>query len=144
MYVEKKIINGKSYYYLKSSVRYKDKVKTITIAYLGKGDMSKVEIKKAIARIPSNIVKKKIKDAIERLKSTTIKITKQFLDEDKLKRLKHIKVDFKRKVHNKKIKQDMFNDFATYFVFNTNAIEGNTLTLRETDLLLSKGITPSR
>ena len=48
MYVERKEIGGKTYYYLKASVRMGDKVMTKTLAYLGKGDMTKKMLKEAI------------------------------------------------------------------------------------------------
>lgn len=60
-------------------------------------------------------------------------------------KLGHINKSFniKLKSLDNKTLRDMYNDFTTLFVFNTNAIEGNTLTLRDTDLLLNKNITPS-
>jgi len=48
MYVEKKKISGKEYYYLKASVRQGKKVITKTVAYLGKGTMSNEELNKKI------------------------------------------------------------------------------------------------
>lgn len=50
MYVEKKKIQGKEYYYLKESRREDGKVKTKTIAYLGKGNMTESQIKEAILK----------------------------------------------------------------------------------------------
>ena len=48
MYVEKKRISGKEYYYLKKSARRDNKVSTQTVAYLGKAPMSKKQIEKKI------------------------------------------------------------------------------------------------
>jgi Fic family protein len=54
-----------------------------------------------------------------------------------------------RKLFSNKIKhwdskliEDMFKDFKTYYIYNTNTIEGNTLTLQQTNLLLNKQISP--
>jgi len=57
MYVEKKKISGKEYYYLKSSSRKGSKIITKTIAYLGKGDMSKKELEEAIKKHESKPIK---------------------------------------------------------------------------------------
>src|SRR4030043_83164 len=50
MYVEKKRIGNKHYFYLKASMREQGKVKTKTIAYLGTNEPSKEEISKAIEK----------------------------------------------------------------------------------------------
>ncbi len=68
MYIEKKKISGKVYKYLKISVRFKDKVTTKTVAYLGSGDMSREELSKAIAKIPKSKIEKIKREAIEKLK----------------------------------------------------------------------------
>ncbi len=144
MYIENKKI-GKNYYnYLKISVRFGDKVRTKTIAYLGKGVVTKIKAKKIFAKF------KKIADEIkqktlEELKLETLNINKELLNAQQLNKLEQIKSNFnkKLKILDKETLKDMYNDFVTLFVFNTNAIEGNTLTLRDTDLLLNKNITPS-
>lgn len=137
MFIEKKVINGKSYYYLKHSFRSGTKVKTKTLAYIGdKKDVNKInKLKKQFVGNKLGEIKKILFEEIDwngllsvKDKEKTDVIKKTFLL--KLKKL------------DEKTKEDMFNDFLTYFVYNTNAIEGNTLTLRETDLLLNKGITP--
>ena len=35
----------------------------------------------------------------------------------------------------------MENNLKTNFIYNSNAIEGNTLTLKETDIILQHGVT---
>src|SRR3989344_3428388 len=123
MFVEKKIIGNKSYYYLKTSERKGNKVKSKTIAYLGKAPMSKKEIQDKI-------------DAQNKLKL--------LLDEAQIEHIEDIKKDFDKKLISKdtKLIEDMFRDFKTHYIYNTNAIEGNTLTLEETNMLLNKNITP--
>lgn len=144
MYIEKKKI-GKDYYnYLKISVRFKDKVRTKTMAYLGKGDIDKNTAKRIFNKFKKNADEARQK-TLEELKLETVDINKELLGKQQLNKLEQIKNSF-----NKKLKaldsltlHDMYNDFITLFVFNTNAIEGNTLTLRDTDLLLNKNIAPS-
>ncbi|MDP7180126.1 MAG: Fic family protein [Candidatus Woesearchaeota archaeon] len=139
MYIEKKKIGKNEYNYLKISVRLKNKIKTKTIAYLGKVPMNKQEIKDKIDRIP----KSKIKEIEQELKKD-IDINKEFLNKVQLKKLEQLKKDFnkKLKVQDKKIINDMFKDFKTFYIYNTNAIEGNTITLEETNLLLNENKTP--
>ena len=143
MYLEKKKIGNEIYNYLKISVRYKNTVRTKTVAYLGKGDVTKKELKKLISKYKLKSKNIEMK-ALEELKTDAGENISYFLGKEQLAKLEQIKEDFIKKIKSldDKTKQDMFNDFLTLYVYNTNAIEGNTLTLRETDLLLNKGITP--
>ncbi len=140
MYVEKKKIGKNAYNYLKVSVRVGNKVKTKTIAYLGKNPMSKEAIKSEIAKIPES----KIKKIKEELKKEQADINKEFLKENQLGGIEKIKKDFNKKIRSldKKLIEDMFKDFKTFYIYNTNAIEGNTLTLEETNLLLNENKSP--
>jgi len=144
MYLEKKKIGKDRYNYLKISVRLRDKVRTKTIAYLGKGNIYKNKAKRIFERFKktANDIKQK---TLEELKLESVDINKEILSEQQLNKLKQIENSFNKKLKtlDKEILKDMYNDFITLFVFNTNAIEGNTLTLRDTDLLLNKNITPS-
>tara|TARA_B100000315_G_C14582379_1_gene591185 strand:+ start:2780 stop:3700 length:921 start_codon:yes stop_codon:yes gene_type:complete len=123
MYIEKKIVNGSEYYYLKESYRDKGSVKTKTVAYLGKGPFSQKEL--------------------QRIRSKYDLIS--FLSEQQLEKLEQIRKDFYKKInqHDSSLIEDMFRDFKTYYIFNTNTIEGNTLTLEQTNLLLNKNTTPA-
>jgi len=131
MYVEDKKIGRNSYYYLKQSTRAGNKVKTRTVAYLGKKPMNKKELKSKIEKI-----KQELKEAED--------INKDFLGEIQLNELERLRNDFKRKLKrlDEKLIEDMFRDFKTFYIYNTNAIEGNTLTLEETNLLLNENKTP--
>jgi len=143
MYLEKKKINGKIYNYLKLSVRHGNKVRTKTVVYLGKGNIPKENLKSLITK--NKMKEKKIKEiTLKDLMSEEHKIVESFLSESEISKLEQIKSTFKKKINmlDQQTKHDMFNDFLVVYTYNTNAIEGNTLTLRETDLLLNKGITP--
>lgn len=131
MYIEKKKIGDKEYYYLKLAIREGNKVKTKTVAYFGKKKPSKDEIDKKISEVKSQYVVPKSIDHLHR-----------FLSEEQIRRLVDIKKDFGKKIGNldPKIIEDMFKDFKTYYIYNTNAIEGNTLTLEETNQILNDNI----
>ena len=92
MYIEKKRIGGNLYNYLKISVRVGNKIKTKTIAYLGKDPISKSALKKAMMRIPLQ----KIEEMKKELKNQSSDINKQFLSEDQLKELNRIKSEFNK------------------------------------------------
>ncbi len=140
MYVEKKRIGKNKYNYLKVSVRVGNNVKTKTVAYLGKEPMSKSDIKKKIAKIP----KSRIEEIKQGLKSEVTDINKGFLNESQLSELEKLKKDFNEKLKtlDTRLIEDMFKDFKTFYIYNTNAIEGNTLTLQETNLLLNENKSP--
>jgi Fic family protein len=135
MYLEKKKIGKNEYNYLKTSFRNKGKVETKTVAYLGKGDLTKKDLEEAI---------KKYRKKEEQIKKGSFE-ENSFLDNEKLKKVEKIKREYKEKLKklDEKTKEDMFNDFLILYSYNTNAIEGNTFTLRDTELLLNKNITPS-
>ncbi len=141
MYVEKKRIGNNVYNYLKVSVRRNNKVITRTVAYLGKEPMNRGEINAKISGIPKSKIERIKREAKEGRKDTN----KGFLTDAQLSKLRELKKDFSRKlkVPDKRLIEDMFRDFKTFYIYNTNAIEGNTLTLQETNLLLNENKTPS-
>ena len=144
MYIEKKRIGKERYNYLKISVRLGNKVRTKTIAYLGKDAIGKKAAKSIFEKFSKKAKETKQK-TLEELQLETIDINKELLSEAQLAKLRQIKENSLKKLRalDKETLRDMYDDFTTILVFNTNAIEGNTLTLRDTDLLLNKGITPS-
>lgn len=85
---------------------------------------------------------KKIPENINELKKNfLLEIARQ----DWIPKLKEIKKNFKKV--NKKIPKEIYeknlNTFAIEFTYNTQRIEGSTLTEKDTFLLLEDGITPS-
>jgi len=124
-HVEKKRIKGKEYYYLKESKRVDGKVKTRTLVYLGK--------------------KKPTEEDIEKAKQQFQVSSEQFLSKEQLNKLEEIKKDFKKRLKDTTdlVTEKMWADFIANYTFNTNAIEGNTINLRETAMLLYEGIAPS-
>ncbi len=108
------------------------------------GISQKKQIKKKIEKI-SKIVTNRINGAKFELKQNAAKnLNSEFLSEDQLDKIKEIKKDFAKKLKqlDKRVIEEMFRDFKTFYIYNTNSIEGNTLTLEETNLLLNEGKTP--
>jgi len=125
VFVRKKRIGSGLYYYLVRSVRLgKDKWKKYE-KYIGTKEPTYNQIKEFEESLP------KIIEKIE-------------LSDDDLKNIKTIKEHFNTeyKKFSKSYKEKYMKNFLVKFTYNTNAIEGNTLSLKETGLILREGITP--
>ena len=116
--VKKKVVRKKTYYYLEHSIRKGKKVEKKEV-YLG-------------SKIPSNIeeIKKDFLDGINK--------EKWYHDADRIK--ERYSKEQRRTPTSAREKE--LQNFATKFTFDTQRIEGSTLTHRETANLLEKGITP--
>ncbi len=117
--IKKRIVSGKEYFYLEHSIREKRKIINKT-KYLG-------------SSIPENIEKLKKEFMLELYKekwfSSLEKIKAKYQQEQK-------KMPVSAKVKEKQT-------FAIKFTYNTQRIEGSTLSLKETANLLENGITPN-
>jgi len=150
VYVYKKIIGKKPYYYLRVSERKGNRVISKDLAYLGNsikdvkkklGGLSKYknEIRKSYRKIHKFL---ELNRYLE--KSENLKLKKDpFLDE-KQKEIEacrlHYDLEFK-KLDNLS-KKEILKQFIIEFTFNTASIEGNTITLEEARNLLENGKTP--
>ncbi|MFA5382812.1 MAG: Fic family protein [Candidatus Micrarchaeia archaeon] len=124
-YIEKKKINGKVYYYLTETKRVNGKFKKKR-KYLG-------------TKIPKDIKK--------HLKKKKIKI-KHYLTERQLKIVDKIQKEYSKKYKIDKTLWKTETQKLISFIHNTNAIEGNTLSLKDTEDVLKgkkiKGIEKKR
>lgn len=111
--------NGKRYYYLEHSVREGNKVKMERI-YLGS----------------------KIPDDIQRVKEN---FETSLLEKRYSKNLESIKKSYKSDFDSmpQTAKDKYIESFLVKFTYNTNRMEGSTLSLKETYDLLEEGISPS-
>ena len=118
--VKKKIINGNAYYYLEQSYRKNGKIDKKE-KYLG-------------PTLPKNI--EKVKEEFLR----------EFYQETWFNRFDTIKEQFIKEKRNipPSLEKKQTEQFAITFTYNTNRIEGSTITLRETADLLERGISPSQ
>jgi Fic family protein len=118
--LKKKNINDNTYYYLEQSFRKNGKVEKKE-KYLG-------------TTLPKNM--NKIKEEFLR----------EFYQETWFNKFDSIKEQFtkeKRKI-SPSVEKKETTQFAITFTYNTNRIEGSTITLRETADLLERGISPSQ
>ena len=114
------IIKRGSYYYLSNTFRLKGKV-AHREKYLGK-------------EIPQNI---------EELKESFLR---KCMQEELIKKLKLIKENFRKdwKRCPESVKKEMLIDLSIEFTYNTNAIEGSTVTLEETEGIIRRKIAPNK
>lgn len=150
VYVYKKIISGKPYYYLRISKRKGERIITKDIAYLG-GNIQ--EARKAILKVSK--YKKEIRRSYRKLnlffeteyyfdKANKLKLrVDEFLDK-RLVEIEAIKLHYgdNFECENLKNKEELSKYFAINFAYNTTSIEGNTITLKEAQNLLEEGRTP--
>ncbi len=125
--------NNKEYYYLTKNVRLSlNKWKKIRV-FLGDEKPSKEELKKHAQEI-ENKSKPYLKIANYAYLSENDAETLQDLKESYAAWIKYVPVSVKNKLNE---------EFVIRFTYNSNAIEGNRLTLRQTALILKDKVIPS-
>lgn len=149
VYIYKKTIGNKSYYYLRASERKGGRIIAKDIAYLGS----------TIEEIRKNLEKPEHREKIRRAYRTINlflesnyyleKAKKMKLKEDrflleKTAQIEACKIHYNQ--HFKKLdeltKKEVLKNYIIEFSFNTTSIEGNTINLEEARNLLQEGITP--
>ncbi len=128
-FLSKKTINGKERTYLEKSIRIGKKVKKFSVY---------VKDSKLIKNYKKELNKKiedfQIKEAIKTYKKTRI------FDKEEIEKLEVIRLNYK-KIKNKLTKkqfEDIIDRFTVNFTYESNAIEGNSLTLKDVTLILSE------
>lgn len=125
VYHEIRKVKEKIYNYLVYNIREGEKWRKIS-KYIGKGKLSKPKIKKEIEKFKMEIKKTKYLSKEQLLEIEAIR--KKF--DDYLKK-------------SGKIGIEKFDEwFFTELTYNSNAIEGNTLSLKETSLIINENIVP--
>ena len=114
------VVKYGNYYYLSHSFRFNNKV-VHRQKYLGK-------------EVPVNL---------EELKEAFLL---ECMQESIFKKLNVIRKNFKSewKKYPESIKKEMLIDLSISFTYNTNAIEGSTITLRETEEIIKREIAPNK
>lgn len=150
VYIYKKIIGGRPYYYLRVSEKKGKKLVTKDLAYLGssieqvKKEISnlskyKEEIRKSHKKIHKSLESNHFLEKAQKLKFKK----DNFLEEQQVgvESCKlHFNSEFKKL--DELTKEEIYRQFVIEFAFNTASIEGNTITLNEAKNLLEEGKTP--
>jgi Fic family protein len=134
----------KRYYYLAHTIRTDTGSKKVRV-FLGV-NLSKEKIDKEIAK-KNRILKEKIL-VFENLKKEKypmpIDFSKKILIQKHINQLKKLGVDYKNslKISDKDVLRQVRESFLIRYTYDTNAAEGNTISLKETELILKKEILP--
>ena len=153
VYIYKKIIGNKEYYYLRASVKKKNKIVTKDILYLGNNLNS---IKSKINELPKKYtdeIRKTYKTInkflelnhfLEKIRDSKLK-QEEFLSKELLENIEACRLHWNN-VFNKldsKTKNETLKNFIIDFAFNTTSIEGNTISLKQAQNLLLNNLTPA-
>jgi Fic family protein len=151
-YIYKKVIQGKSYYYLRLSKRVKGKIVVKDIAYLG-NDIAKIQKKldelpkkyKGEIRKTYRNIKKYLESNyyLEKIKKKKLK-EDLYLDKESLESIEAIRLHYNKKFLklDNLTQKEIYKNFLIDFAYNTTSIEGNTISLKEAHRLLTEQITP--
>ncbi|MBI5347381.1 MAG: Fic family protein [Candidatus Aenigmarchaeota archaeon] len=135
-YLEKIERKGKTYYYITKNFRVIGKKWKKIRKYVGDMPPSKEQTKKAVREIEEEAIKKGFMKPVSK---------HSYLADDEAEKLQDLKEVFNKwygklsSVGKKKYE----NDFVVRFTYNSNAIEGNRLSLRETSMILTENIIPA-
>ena len=152
VYLYKKIINERPYYYLRLSKKERGKTVVKDIAYLG-NDVTQIE--KELEILPQKY-KKEIRAAYKVIKRfveaeyykkriqekkgrQSLYVSKELFEEVEAA---HLHFQEKIIVLDHKTKEELYKQFVIDFAFNTTSIEGNTIRLQEAKKLLEEQKTP--
>lgn len=134
--VKIKSIRGKKYLYAEHSFRLPNgKIKKISKLIKNKKDKESKEIK-------DYFLKKEI-EAYQRYALNRYK-TDHVLTKEKIEKIETIRVEYKSLLKNltKKQMKDILDRFTINFTYESNAIEGNSLTLKDVTFILAENIVP--
>jgi len=133
-FVSAKLIKGKNRYYLEKSIRLLNgKVKKFSIYlkdYAPKKKYKSIEGYK-------KLLDAKISEELAQY-AAAFYMKSSIFDKDLIKRLEEIKLDYRaitRKITKNQL-QDIIDRFTVNFTYESNAIEGNSLTLKDVTMIL--------
>ncbi|MBI5389093.1 Fic family protein [Candidatus Woesearchaeota archaeon] len=143
-YTEIQKRGGRKYYYLAHTVRSEVGFKKIRV-FLGV-NLSTKELQEKIRR-KGDILKGKVSVIEESLKERFViqqSFSKRLLPPSQLEKLERLQQNYHQKIKltDEDILRKVRESFLISYTYNTNAAEGNTITLKETELILKRGIIP--
>jgi Fic family protein len=151
VFIYKKVIGSKEYYYLRASLMKDGKQVTKDIAYLGSDPALIKERLATLSQVHQKDIRKTYKTIhkflevnhfLEKIKNEKLKkdavLGKYLLAIEACKL--HWQTIFQKLDSNSK--EELLNDFVIEFSYNTTSLEGNTITLKEAGKLLLEQMTP--
>jgi len=136
VYIERIERNKKTYYYITKNFRVRGTQWKKIRKYIGSTPPSKKQISQATTEIEKEALKKGYKKPASKHKYLSD------IEAEKLQDLKEVYNKWYGKLDDTTIRK-FEEDFIVRFTYNTNAIEGNRLSLRETSMILTENIIPS-
>jgi len=139
VFITKKRINGKERYYVEYSFRYPNKKPKKISLYLKNYNKN---IKNKIFKKYTPILKNKEKNLLIDYALNNYK--KSFIfDKDIIKKIEESKLEYKNilKLLTKQQLKDVIDRFTVNFTYESNSIEGNSLTLKDVTLVLHENVT---
>ena len=136
VYLEKVERNSKTYYYITKQFRLSENKWKKIRRYIGDKPPSEEQKNKAIKEIEADALQKGIMSPPSDYKYLTNEEAEKLQDTKAVFNKFYGKLD---DVGRKKV----YNDFIVRFTYNSNAIEGNRLSLRETSMILNEDIIPA-
>lgn len=136
-YHEAKKIGKNTFHYIVKTLRLDGKIKKIRI-YAGKGDKTQKEINELIVKFTPKL-EKKVKDLLSLKDPLFALLTSK---EENL--LEEIRTRNEKKLEkmDQLAWKNYYEWFLAQFTYDTNAIEGSTLSLQDTSLILFENIVP--
>ena len=134
--IKHKIINGKKYLYVEHSFR------------LPNGEIKKISklIQKEEDKTNNEVKEYFLKRQIMAYQDYALKTYKadSILTEEQIKKLESIKIEYQKiiKSFTKNQIKDILDRFTVNFTYESNAIEGNSLTLKDVTLILGENVVP--
>jgi Fic family protein len=150
VYIYKKTLGGKNYYYLRASEKKGKKLITKDLAYLGgsieevKSNLDKLSNYKEKIRKSYKVINTFLESNYFLEKAKKLKLKQDNFLKDKTNEVGACKLHFEE-IFNKLpelTKKEIFKNYVIEFAYNTASIEGNTINLEEARKLLDEGITP--
>src|SRR3989339_1645340 len=126
---------SKVYYYLAENIAVAKGRRKQIRKYLGAEKPSETKLQVLIAQFEEEVEKEKIK-----LHGF------HYLTKDEIAEIDEINKEFWKRYNkqNKTVQEQFDQNFVMAFVFNSNSIEGSTLTPKEVELLLGENISPNK
>ena len=136
VYLEKIERKDKTYYYATKNFRVSSKKWKKIRRYFGCKPPSKEQIKKAVEEIEAEALKKGLMKPVSK---------HNYLSDDEAEKLQDLKEVFNKWYGKLSAfeREKYDDDFVVRFTYNSNAIEGNRLSLRETSMILTENIIPA-
>lgn len=142
VYTEIQKRQGKNYHYLVHTIRVDSKYKKIRV-FLGTNLKGIILDAKINAKKPILEEKIRLFEEADIFKSN-ISFQKSILSKKQITKIHSIIDSYKKKLNftDKDILKKVRETFLVKFTYHTNHAEGNTISLKETELIVKKGITP--